>query len=517
MIPETKHETVIILDFGSQYTQLIARRVREAGVYCEILPFNTPSERIAARQPRGLILSGSPASVYQDGAPRPDSKLLQSIKCPVLGICYGLQILAFDMGGEVKASPNREFGYARLKVVDENSCLFKGLPAAMDVWMSHGDQVTAVPAGFRVTALTDDALNAIEDTDRRVYGVQFHPEVAHTPLGAQVIRNFLFAICRCRGDWSPKAVIEEQTNRIREDVGEGRVVCGLSGGVDSTVAAALVHRAMGARQTCIFVDNGLLRDGEFESTLALLKQQTKLNLAGVRAGEVFLKALKGVTEPEEKRKTIGKVFIDVFEREAKRLGDVAFLVQGTLYPDVIESVSVRGPSAVIKSHHNVGGLPAKMNLKLIEPLRELFKDEVRLIGRELGVPEEILTRHPFPGPGLAVRIIGEVTEERVRLLQAADRILDEELRSANLYDSVWQAFPVLLPVSTVGVMGDERTYEKVVAIRAVTSVDGMTADWARLPHDLLARVSSRIISEIRGINRVVYDISSKPPSTIEWE
>jgi GMP synthase (glutamine-hydrolysing) len=348
--------------------------------------------------------------------------------------------------------------------------------------------------------------------------VQFHPEVAHTPLGAQLLRNFLFSICKCRGDWSPKAVIQEQTSRIREAVGDtGSVVSGLSGGVDSTVASALVHQAIGERQTCLFVDNGLLREGEFESTLALLQQRMKLNVEGIRAGQLFLAALKGVIDPEEKRKRIGKVFIDVFEKEANRLGDVAFLVQGTLYPDVIESVSVRGPSAVIKSHHNVGGLPEQMQLKLIEPLRELFKDEVRLIGRELGVPEEILTRHPFPGPGLAVRIIGEVTEERVRLLQAADRILDEELRAVNLYDSVWQAFPVLLPVSTVGVMGDERTYEKVVAIRAVTSVDGMTADWARLPHDLLARVSARIISEVRGVNRVVYDISSKPPSTIEWE
>jgi len=518
LLSDTHHETVIILDFGSQYTQLIARRIREAGVYCEILPFNTPIEKIVARHPKGLVLSGSPSSVYQDGAPRPDAKLLQSIKCPLLGICYGLQILAFDLGGDVKASPNREFGYARLKVVDEASDLFKGLPPEMDVWMSHGDQMTSVPPGFRVTALTDDALNAIEDTSRGIFGVQFHPEVAHTPLGAQLLRNFLFSICKCRGDWSPKAVIQEQTSRIREAIGEtGSVVSGLSGGVDSTVASALVHQAIGDRQTCLFVDNGLLREGEFEATLALLQQRMKLNVEGIRAGELFLGELKGVIDPEEKRKRIGKVFIDVFEKEANRLGDVAFLVQGTLYPDVIESVSVRGPSAVIKSHHNVGGLPEKMQLKLIEPLRELFKDEVRLLGRELGVPEEILTRHPFPGPGLAVRIIGEVTEERVRLLQAADRILDEELRAATLYDSVWQAFPVLLPVSTVGVMGDERTYEKVVAIRAVTSVDGMTADWARLPHDLLARVSARIISEIRGINRVVYDISSKPPSTIEWE
>ena len=518
MILDTHHETVIILDFGSQYTQLIARRVREAGVYCEILPFNTPIDKIVARQPKGLILSGSPFSVYQDGAPRPESGLLEAIKCPLLGICYGLQILAFDLGGEVKASPNREFGYARLKVVDQTSALFQGLPAEMDVWMSHGDQMTSVPPGFRLTALTDDALNAIEDTGRGIFGVQFHPEVAHTPLGAQLLRNFLFLICKCRGDWSPKAVIEEQSSRIREAVGEsGNVVSGLSGGVDSTVASALVHQAIGDRQTCLFVDNGLLREGEFESTVALLQQRMKLNVEGIRAGDLFLSALSGVVDPEEIRKVIGKVFIDVFEKEANRLGDVAFLVQGTLYPDVIESVSVRGPSAVIKSHHNVGGLPEKMQLKLIEPLRELFKDEVRLIGRELGVPEEILTRHPFPGPGLAVRIIGEVTAERVRLLQAADRILDEELRAANLYDSVWQAFPVLLPVSTVGVMGDERTYEKVIAIRAVTSVDGMTADWARLPHDLLARVSSRIISEVRGVNRVVYDISSKPPSTIEWE
>jgi GMP synthase (glutamine-hydrolysing) len=517
LITENQHETIIILDFGSQYTQLIARRVREAGVYCEILPFDSPIERILSRQPKGVILSGSPSSVYQDAAPRPDSRLLQTVDSPVLGICYGLQVMAYDMGGHVESSPNREYGYARLKIQDAASPLFDGLPEETDVWMSHGDHVTSVPDGFKIIAITDDALNAIEDKERGIYGVQFHPEVAHTTFGSQVIRNFLFNICQCRGDWSPKAVIEEQVNRIRETVGaEGRVVCGLSGGVDSTVAAALVHKAIGERQTCIFVDNGLLRESEYELTLNTLKGM-HLNVKGVRAGEQFLSALRGVIDPEEKRKAIGRVFIEVFEAEAKSVGDVSYLVQGTLYPDVIESVSVRGPSAVIKSHHNVGGLPEKMQLKLIEPLRELFKDEVRLIGRELGVPEEILGRHPFPGPGLAVRIIGEVTEDRVRLLQAADRIFIEELRQAELYHSVWQAFPVLLPVSTVGVMGDERTYEKVVALRAVTSVDGMTADWARLPHEVLARVSSRIISEVRGINRVVYDISSKPPSTIEWE
>ncbi len=515
---QIKHESVIILDFGSQYTQLIARRVRDAGVYCEILPYTASINTINEHQPKGIILSGSPASVYEANAPRPDSKLLNEIDCPILGICYGLQVLAADLGGEVRPSANREYGYARLKVLENSSPIFQGLPSEMDVWMSHGDQVVKAPDGFRITAITDGALNAFESEKRQIYGLQFHPEVAHTPLGGQIIRNFLSNVCGCRGDWSPAAVIGEQISRITSRIGEtDKVICGLSGGVDSTVAATLVHKAIGDRQTCIFVNNGLLREGEFESTLSLFKQHLKLNVIGVDCEARFLDSLKGVIDPEKKRRAIGNLFIKIFEEEAARLGEVKYLVQGTLYPDVIESVSVRGPSAVIKSHHNVGGLPEKMNLKLVEPLRELFKDEVRIMGRELGVPSEMLERHPFPGPGLAVRILGEVTPEHVRVLQAADRIIDEEIRLAGLYQSVWQCFPVLLPVSSVGVMGDFRTYEKVIAIRAVTSVDGMTADWARLPHDTLARMSNRLVSEVKGINRVVYDISSKPPSTIEWE
>jgi GMP synthase (glutamine-hydrolysing) len=509
--------TVIVLDFGSQYTQLIARRVREAGVYCEIFPHNTPAAEVLARRPRALIFSGGPSSVYEHNSPKPDTALLGQLDVPILGICYGFQLLATHHGGEVGTSETREYGYGRLNVVRPESPLFSGLPGEMDVWLSHGDHVTKTPEGFEVVATTGGALNAFEDLSRRIFGVQFHPEVAHTQFGSRILQNFLFNVCQLEGDWSPHAIIDQQVERIQSTARDGRVICALSGGVDSSVAAALTHRAVGSRQTCIFVNTGLLREGEYEATLSLYRSRMELNVTGVDASDKFLGLLSGVTDPEQKRRIIGHTFIDVFEEEAKRIGGVEFLVQGTLYPDVIESVSVMGPSAVIKSHHNVGGLPERMSLKLIEPLRELFKDEVRLIGRELGVPVELLNRHPFPGPGLAVRIIGEIDGENLKLLRAADRIVEEELKQANLYESVWQAFPVLLPVSTVGVMGDFRTYERVVAVRAVTSVDGMTADWARLPHDVLGRISSRLVSEVRGINRVVYDISSKPPSTIEWE
>lgn len=514
---ENKHETIIILDFGSQYTQLIARRIRESNVFCELLPFSTPWSEIVSRKPKGIILSGGPASVYDAQAPKLPEDFIEGLDCPVLGICYGLQVLALELGGQVQPSANREYGYARLSISQPESPIFKDLPVEMDVWLSHGDHVTEIPPGFRITAQTNGTLNAFEDLSKRLFGVQFHPEVAHTPFGSQIIQNFLFRVCKVRPDWSTKAIIAEQIERIQAAVGDGRAICGLSGGVDSTVAAALVHEAIGERQTCIFVDTGLLREGEFEATCALFQHNMNLNVQGIRAGELFLSALQGVSDPEKKRKIIGHQFIDVFEREANVLGNVKYLVQGTLYPDVIESVAVHGPSSLIKSHHNVGGLPERMELKLIEPLRDLFKDEVRIIGRELGVPEEILNRHPFPGPGLAVRILGAVNAFDLSLLRAADRIVEEELKLANLYHSIWQAFPVLLPVSTVGVMGDFRTYERVVAIRAVTSVDGMTADWARVPHDVLGRISTRLVSEIRGINRVVYDISSKPPSTIEWE
>lgn len=514
---DQRHEAIIILDFGSQYTQLIARRIRELNVFCELLPFNTPLSEIVSKQPRGIILSGGPASVYDADAPKLPGHFIEGVNCPVLGICYGLQLIALELGGEVQPSIHREYGYARLSVSEPDSPIFKDLPVEMDVWLSHGDHVSKVPPGFRITAQTNGTLNAFENLSKRLFGVQFHPEVAHTLLGKQILQNFLFRVCEVQPEWSTKTIVDEQIKKIRTAVGDGKAICGLSGGVDSTVAAVLVHLAIGDRQTCIFVDTGLLREGEFEATSALFKDNMNLNVIGIRAEGEFLNALKGVHDPEMKRKIIGNQFINVFEREAKNLGNVKYLVQGTLYPDVIESVAVHGPSSVIKSHHNVGGLPEQMELKLIEPLRELFKDEVRIMGRELGVPEEMLNRHPFPGPGLAVRILGEVKSDGLKLLRAADFIVEEELKLANLYDSVWQAFPVLLPVSTVGVMGDFRTYERVLAIRAVTSIDGMTADWARLPHDVLGRISTRLVSEIRGINRVVFDISSKPPSTIEWE
>lgn len=509
------HETVLILDFGGQYTQLIARRVRELGVYSEIVPHSVPVEVICSRSPRALILSGGPRSVYEQGAPRCDRRVLE-IGVPILGICYGLQLLAHYLGGRVEAAPRREYGAAQVTVRGP-SPLFSGLPSTLDVWMSHGDEVKEPPAGFIITGLTDRAIAAIEDPHRRLYGVQFHPEVAHTPLGREILRRFLFDVCHLKGDWQMGSFIETAVARIQQEIGQGRAVCALSGGVDSSVAAALVARAIGPRLTCVFVDNGLLRRGEFDQVLEIYRRRMELHVIGVRAAERFLSKLRGVTDPEAKRKIIGAEFIAVFQDEAARLGAVDYLVQGTTYPDVIESQSVRGPSAVIKSHHNVGGLPDAMRLKLIEPLRELFKDEVREVGRRLGIPQEIIERHPFPGPGLAVRILGEVTPDRLEILRAADVIVTEEIARAGFGQDLWQAFAVLLPVKSVGVMGDDRTYEYTIAVRAVESVDGMTADWARLPYDVLVRISNRIVAEVRGVNRVVYDISSKPPSTIEWE
>ena len=513
-----QHELILILDFGSQYTQLIARRVREQGVYCEIVPFHLSLDKILAKNPKGVILSGGPNSVYETDAPQIPSGFYEQINAPILGICYGMQLLAKDLNGKVSPSDKREYGHAKLKVLSGKTEIFKDLPFELDVWMSHGDHVTTLPEGFRQTATTGDVVTAMENKEQQIYAVQFHPEVSHTPLGKEVLRNFLFNICECKGDWTSKQFIAEEVGKIRRIVGESdNVVCGLSGGVDSTVAAVLVQKAIGKRQTCIFVNNGLLRAGEFEETLKLYKDKLHLNVIGVDASAEFYAVLENVVDPELKRKAIGAKFIDVFDAEANKIGDVKWLVQGTLYPDVIESVSLRGASVTIKSHHNVGGLPEKMNLRLIEPLRELFKDEVRLIGKDLNIPDEILQRHPFPGPGLGVRILGDITPEKVELLKKADKIFIEELHNFKLYNEVWQAFAVLLPIQSVGVMGDFRTYEKTIALRAVSSTDGMTADWSRLPFDFLQAVSSRITSEIRGINRVVYDISSKPPSTIEWE
>ncbi|HRH44954.1 MAG TPA: glutamine-hydrolyzing GMP synthase [Pyrinomonadaceae bacterium] len=513
-----QHELILILDFGSQYTQLIARRVRELGVYCEIVPFHYSIEKIIERQPKGVILSGGPSSVTDKDAPRVPADFYDKISAPILGICYGMQLMAVDLGGDLEPAAQREYGHAQLKRLSGKTLIFQDLPEKLDVWMSHGDHVTKVPEGFNTTATTGEMITAIENIEKNLFAVQFHPEVAHTPQGKKILSNFIVNICECSGDWSAKSFIAEEIAKIKETVGEtGNVICGLSGGVDSTVAAVLVHEAIGNRQTCVFVNNGLLRADEFENTLRMYRTNLNLNVIGVDASKDFYKELKGVVDPEEKRKIIGRKFIEVFEKEAKKVGNAKFLVQGTLYPDVIESVSLRGASVTIKSHHNVGGLPEKMKLKLIEPLRELFKDEVRIFGKELNIPNEILQRHPFPGPGLAVRILGDITPEKVELLQKVDKIFIEELHNFKLYNEVWQAFAVLLPIQSVGVMGDFRTYEKTVALRAVTSTDGMTADWARLPHEFLQKTSSRITSEVRGVNRVVYDISSKPPSTIEWE
>jgi GMP synthase (glutamine-hydrolysing) len=509
---------ILVLDFGSQYTQLIARRIREAKVYCEIHPFNLALEKIQALQPEGIILSGGPASVYQDTAPRANEKIFQ-IPVPFLGICYGMGMINLASGGEVARADRREYGPAEL-IIDNDEDLFHGFSRQerARVWMSHGDRMIAIPKDWNVLAHSGNSpIAAFVDPSRRFFGVQFHPEVAHTPRGKEILDNFVFRICRCQPTWTMERFIDASVKKIREQVGDGRVLCALSGGVDSSVAATLVYRAIGERLVCVFVNNGLLRLNEAQRVCGLFSERFGRSFRFVDASARFLAALADVLDPEVKRKRIGRLFIEVFEEEAKQLGDIAFLAQGTLYPDVIESVSFVGPSVTIKSHHNVGGLPEKMRMKLIEPLRELFKDEVREVGRELGLPNELILRQPFPGPGLAIRVLGEVTDDRLKILREADRIVLDEIRAAGLYEKVWQSFAVLLPIKTVGVMGDERSYENVIALRVVESQDGMTANWVPLPADLLARISNRTINEVRGVNRVVYDISSKPPATIEWE
>jgi GMP synthase (glutamine-hydrolysing) len=515
--------SIVILDFGSQYTQLIARRIREQNVFSVVLPCSASIAEIRSHHPIGLILSGGPCSVYDADAPAADPGML-TLGLPILGICYGLQFLTHHLGGKVRSAEKREYGPAQVSIVPGPQVpLFAGLPESLDVWMSHGDEALELPPGFSLTARTANAVAGIADPARNIWAVQFHPEVRHTPQGTELLRNFLFRICRAEPNWTPAQFIQSTVAAIREQVGDGHAICGLSGGVDSSVAAVLVERAIGHRLTCVFVNNGVLRKNEFVQVQRNMRDKLGLQLVAVDAGERFLARLAGVTDPEAKRKIIGSEFIAVFDDEARRIfegqqgSEVAWLVQGTLYPDVIESSSVKGPSQTIKSHHNVGGLPAGMKLKLIEPLRDLFKDEVRRIGRDLEMPSEILERQPFPGPGLAVRILGEVTPERVALLQDADDIVVREIKAAGLYQQIWQSFAVLLPVKSVGVMGDQRTYAYTCAIRAVHSEDGMTADWVPLPYDLLKKISSRIVNEIRGINRVVYDITSKPPGTIEWE
>jgi len=508
---------ILIIDFGSQYNQLIARRVREHHVYCQIEPPSISIAAIKALKPEGIILSGGPASIYSKGSPRVDSGILK-LGIPILGICYGLQYMVDSLGGRVLSSTKREYGFAELLVKNQKG-IFNGINKKTQCWMSHGDSIGTLPAGFVITASTSNTpVAAAEDIKRNFYGLQFHPEVVHTKEGKKILANFLFNICLCKKSWSMKSFVHHAVEEIRQQVGTQKVILGLSGGVDSSVAAVLLHRAIGKQLTCVFVDNGGLREGEAQRVIEMFKKHLQINLRFVRADKLFLKKLKGVTDPEKKRKIIGHTFIEIFDKEAHKIKDVNFLAQGTLYPDLIESRSAfGGPSAVIKSHHNVGGLPKKMNMKLVEPLKHLFKDEVRLLGKELGLADDVVWRQPFPGPGLAIRIIGEVTVQRLSVLRKADTILIEEIRSNNLYYKLWQSFAVLLPLKSVGIMGDQRTYENILAIRAVTSDDAMTADWAPLPHDILARISNRIINEVRGVNRVVYDISSKPPSTIEWE
>ena len=517
MTSDTLHDQkILILDFGSQYTQNIARKVRESQVYCEIHPCTWPLDKILEFAPQGIILSGGPASVLVPDAPLGDRKIFQS-KIPILGICYGMQLMTHTLNGQVDPSDHREYGRAEL-MIREYSHLFAEVKNNSVVWMSHGDRISKLPPGFTATAFTTNSpIAAIENRIDKIYGLQFHPEVVHSAEGLKILQNFLFKICGCEPHWQIESLAEFSIKAIKKKVGKAKVLCALSGGVDSSVVAILVQKAIGKNLTCIFIDNGLLRTGERDKVEDTFRKNFRLNLDVVDAADQFLDRLKGVIDPEEKRKIIGNVFIEVFEEEAKKVGDFKYLAQGTLYPDVIESVSFKGPSAIIKTHHNVGGLPEKMDLKLLEPLRELFKDEVRVMGRELGIPDAIIGRQPFPGPGLAIRILGEVTEERLTILRGADTIILAEVKAAGLYDEIWQAFAVLLPIKTVGVMGDSRTYENVIAIRAVTSSDGMTADWVHLPYDLLGKLSNRIINEVQGVNRVVYDISSKPPSTIEWE